>query len=60
MKLDDRKRYYHICESLASELKDGECLIDCLYRIISERDAAFEKLARLCIEPSFNFFIRSK
>jgi len=54
---DDKRRYYFLCECLASETHENECLIDCLYRIRSERDAAFDKLARLCIEPKFKIFI---
>ena len=47
----DKRRYYYLCESLSSEAKDGEELFDCLYRIKSERDAAFFKIARLAIQP---------
>jgi len=56
---DDKRRYYMLCECLAGELNENEELVDCLYRIRHQRDAAFQKLAHLCIEPKFQFIIRS-
>ena len=58
MTADDKRRYYYLCEHLASEAKDNECLIDCLYRISAERRTAIEKLGMLCIEPNFRFIAR--
>jgi hypothetical protein len=52
---DDRRRYFMLCECLASELKDNECLVDCLYRLLADRRQAFQVLAETCIQPGFKF-----
>ena len=58
MTLEDKRRYYYLCEMLARETKDKEDLLDCLYRLRAERDAAFKKLAEICIEPQFRFLFK--